>query len=83
MSANLMSEAIQVFMEPITSSKDEIDFYLEMANAEAAWDEVEKTGKTVRCCLRCSMEFVFEETNSSYVIRCQTLKCFVLTARGI
>ena len=54
----------------------------EEENAEMAFEEHEETGSTVRRCLRCGGQFVFEVWGNSYRIRCQNGD-YQLTSRGI
>jgi len=61
----------------------DIDYEVEMENAEKAFDEFFEKGDTSRRCLRCGGKFIFHEGGSGYSIKCEREKCFKMTVRGI
>ncbi len=54
----------------------------EIDNAEAAFQEHERTGGTARTCMRCGGALRFQDAGSAYRIRCERGD-FVLTSRGL
>lgn len=56
---------------------------MEYENAEKAFEEFQKTGKTDRRCLRCGSKLLFYDGGSGYKIWCDRKDCFQMTARGI
>jgi hypothetical protein len=61
----------------------EFTFADECDNAFAAHEEITRTGNTARRCLRCGAHFVFNKTQSSFQVHCETEGCFRETVRGI
>ncbi len=50
--------------------------------AENAFTEYRFKGKTEKRCIRCGGEYIFEEKNHSYRIKCAEC-AFVITSRGL
>jgi hypothetical protein len=55
----------------------------EIHNAEAAAEELAKSGHTDRRCLVCSGDLVVEEIGASYLVRCKNENRVITTSRGI
>jgi len=50
--------------------------------SEKAFAEYRSEGKTDKRCIRCGGEYIFEEKNNSYRIKCTGCE-FVITSRGL